>query len=231
MKIKIILAVLYFVGIPISFAQDYSKLLPKNSVDSANFVEKLISLALNKNPRVEVLQRQINVSKHNVTLKRYSFLEDISLAANMNEFTLNPEKYPLASAFFPRYNAGIRITLDQFITIPTETKKAKEENKMAIATMSGEKIAIKSQVLRLYQNYVTSIELLKIQIKSLENLNPFFKKAEQDFRNGYIKLEEYTDIQDKYYKQSMEKVLSENAMAVAKINLEEIIGTRLEDVR
>ena len=64
-----------------------------------------------------------------------------------------------------------------------------------------------------------------------ENLNPFFKKAEQDFRNGYIKLEEYTDIQDKYYKQSMEKVLSENAMAVAKINLEEIIGTRLEDVR
>lgn len=226
-----ILVVLYLAGIQICLAQDYSKLIPKNSIDSANFVERLISLALNKNPRVEILERQIKISKHNVTLKRYSFLEDISLAGNMNEFTLNPEKYPLASTFFPRYNAGIRITLDQFITIPTETKKAKEENKIAIATMSGEKIAIKSQVLRLYQGYITSIELLKIQIKSLENLNPFFKKAEQDFRNGYIKLEEYTDIQDKYYKQSMEKVIAENSMAVAKINLEEIIGIRLEDVK
>jgi outer membrane protein TolC len=212
-------------------AQDYSKLLPKNPIDSANFVEKLVSLALKKNPKLEVLQRQVNVSQYNVTLKRYSFLEDISVSGNLNEFTLFPERNPLAANFFPRYNAGIRISLDQFVTIPTQTKKAKEESRIAVATYNGEKASVRAQVLRLYQNYVSSIDLLRIQIRSLENLNPFFKKSENDFRTGELKLEEYIELQNKFYRQSLEKVMAENAMAIAKINLEELIGTKLEDVR
>ena len=229
-KIVIILTLLP----TIIFAQkvDYNDIiLPQSAVD-VGFPEKLIQLAWQNNPANEILNREREIAEHDVKLSKFSWLENMRIQGNVNEFIINPSSdVGNRAQFFPKYNVSGFVNLGTFFLIPTETKKRKENVLIANARINSQKLLIRAQVLRNYQDYVMNRELLRIQTEASEDALNAFSIAEQNFKNGTLGLEEYNASLKAYNHQQVLKITAENKFNISKINLEELIGIKLEDVK
>lgn len=84
--------------------------------------------------------------------------------------------------------------------------------------------------MRRYQAYLTSVELLKVQTEGLEDAFANFSLSEQNFKAGKLSVEAYNSALGNYNSQKSQKILSEGNVNLAKIDVEELIGMRLEDV-
>src|SRR5688500_1214437 len=70
---------------------DYNKIILPQSSQSSEFEEKLVQLAWRNHPSNEVLRRQVKIAEYDVKQNNVSWLENIRISGNVNEFTLNKQ--------------------------------------------------------------------------------------------------------------------------------------------
>lgn len=199
--------------------------------DSLIFIEKLVQLAWDNSHDRIILGKGLGMAYKDVSIAKAEWLNKFSASGNLNEFTLNPDQYPERATFFPRYNFGLRVPFGDFITIPKNIRKAKDEVVIAEANVEKQKRMLTAEVLRRYQIYLTSKEILRLQSIALEDMYTAYLMAERKFKSNDATLQQYTENLEKYNSQKINRTMAENNYHIAKINLEELIGTRLEDVK
>lgn len=233
MKLKFtILFLLTINGFAYSQKVDYNRIIPPQYVTELSFSEKLVYLAWQNNPTNDVLQHEYNIAEKNKVKANWAWLDIFSAAYNLNEFTINPtEETKDRALFYPRYNFGARLDLGMLAEIPMDIKVAKEEIGIARATLNSQKIALRALVLRTYQNYLLAKEILDIQTVSTEEAFSRFSLSEQRFKNGEITLEQYNASVASYNAERKSKLEAEAKFNIEKINLEELIGVSLEEVK
>src|SRR5690606_33252366 len=102
---------------------DYNKIILPESSRASEFEEKLVQLAWRNHPSNEALRREVNIAGYNVKQNNASWLENIRITGNMNEFTINKASDPFGrAAFYPKYNFGASVSLGTFFTIPYNIK-------------------------------------------------------------------------------------------------------------
>ena len=109
--------------------------------------------------------------------------------------------------------------------------KSKEKHKIAEAELNMQKLVVRGEVLRRYYNYLLAKELMENQSKLTENSYSSFSIAEQRFKNGEITLQEYNTNLEKYNQEAINQARSDNEFNIAKINLEELLGVGLENIK
>ena len=235
---KKIIVLLLFIG-SIAQAQkiDYNKIiLPKNA-QNVDLGERLVQIAWENNPTNEAYRKQVSVAKQSVRLANWTWLNDIYGVLNLNEVTVNPDKFKdpnnqntNPANLFPLYNFGLRLSLGTFVNMPIQAKRAREEMKIAEANLNSRKLTLRALVLVNYQNYLMNKELLKIQTDVTEDANAAYVLAEKKFKDGDLSFEEYNAALQGLNVEKVRKITSENAFMLAKIRLEEVVGVRMEDV-
>ena len=70
--------------------------------------ERLVQLAL-QNPLYEIADHDVTIAEYNIRLAKTSWLSSISIAGNLNEFSIDPKAAGNNSYFYPRYNFGVSI--------------------------------------------------------------------------------------------------------------------------
>src|SRR5688572_12211951 len=106
---------------------DYNKIILPEGSQASEFEEKLVQLAWRNHPSNEALRREVNIASYDVRIANASWLENVRITANVNEFTLNKASDPFGrAAFYPRYNIGASITLGTFLVTPYTIKKNRE---------------------------------------------------------------------------------------------------------
>ncbi len=212
---------------------DYDKIILPEGVKEIQFSEKLVRLAWANNPDNQVLLHQVTASEYEEKLAKRNFFNQITATGNLNEFNVNPQKdangAPLPN-FFPKYNFAATLNLGNFFSGPIKVKRAKEETAIANYNVNSRKLTLRAEVLRRYQNYLTSKELFKVQTDALEDASASFSLAEQKFKNGETKIVDFNAALENLNARKSQKLISERDFNIAKIDIEELIGVRLEDV-
>lgn len=211
---------------------DYNKIILPESSRSVDFGEKLVQLAWRNHPSNEVFRRQVNIAAFDVKKNSASWLDIIHLQGNINEFVLNPQADAFGRAvFFPKYNIRADISLGMFLTIPYETKKSREQVIIAQSNVNAQKLAVRNEVLKTYNEFLMRERIFKLQSQTLLDTETSHKLMEQQFRNGEITFETYSTSLTAYNATIIAQLEAEKEYKNAKLNLEQWIGMRLEDVR
>ena len=211
---------------------DYNKIILPESSQAAEFEEKLVQLAWRNHPSNEAVRRQVNIAEVNVKQSTASWLDNITITGNLNEFTINKAADPFGrAAFFPKYNIGASVSLGTFFSTPYNIRKSKEERVIAQANVNAQKLAVRNQVLKLYNEYLMRERVFKLQSQALLDTETSHKLEEQRFRRGDITFDLYSTSLGAYNEALRAQLEAERDFKNAKLDLEQMIGMRLEDVR
>lgn len=227
-----ILTLIFFVFPLATFAQkiDYNKIILPDDAKDIQFVEKLVRLAWANNPINEMLKHEVAAAEYNEKIMKRGFINQITATGNLNEFNINPPNTTQFPIFFPRYNFGATLNLGNFFLDPLKSKKAKEEKMIAVQNVNSRKLTLRAEVLRKYQIYLTKKELLKVQVEALEDASNLYSTSEQKFKNGEATIVEYNAALENLNSRKTQKITAELDFNVSKIDIEELIGVKLEDV-
>ena len=230
MKIVVLLLV---ISAPVfGQAVDYNKIILPEGSQGSEFEEKLVQLAWRNHPDNEVLRREVNIAGYNVKQSNASWLEIIRFSANLNEFTINQTADPFGrAAYYPRYNIGATVSLGTFFITPYNIKKSKETLIISQANVNAQKLVVRNTVLKLYNEYVMLERIYKLQSQAMLDNETSHKLAEQRFRRGEITFETYSTSLAAYNDVMVSQLQAERDYKNAKLDLEQWIGMRLEDVR
>lgn len=211
---------------------DYNKIILPESSDLSEFAEKLVQLAWRNHPSNEVLRRQVDIAGIDVKQSNTSWLNNIHISGNYNEFTINPAADVFGrSAFYPKYNIGASISLGTFFDVPYNIRRSKETLVIAQANLNAQKLLVRNTVLKLYNEYLMRERVYKLQSQTLLDNETAHKLAEQRFRRGEITFETYSMSLASYNDIMIAQLGAERDYKNAKLDLEQWIGMRLEDVR
>lgn len=214
---------------------DYNKIILPEYTKSPDFAEKLVQLAWKNHPGNEAVRREVTVAHQAVKTSSAQWLDIFNVRGNLNEFTINQQAnndiYYGRSAVYPRYNFGASISLGQFISIPATTRMNKERAKIAEANVNTQKLIVRNTVLKAYNEYVLREKIYKVQSQLLMDNETSHKLIEQRFKNGETNFETYSLSLTNYSNVTVGHLESERNYKNAKLDLEQLIGMRLEDVR
>lgn len=227
------LIVLFFAcGIATAQKVDYNTIiLPKNAKE-IEFPEKLVQLAWQNSPTSEILNHEVTSSNLRIKQSKFNWLDNFRITGNLNEFNINNYSEPNSLAgFYPRYNVSAFVSLGTIFTNPLKTKIEKQGLEINLQNINQQKLLIRSKVMSTYQVYLSNKEIFEIRSQIMEDLSSDFKLKEQNFARGEISLLEYNAILDRLNQQKINKVLAEKDFLISQIELEELIGMKLIDVR
>jgi outer membrane protein TolC len=211
---------------------DYNKIILPESSQSSEFEEKLVQLAWRNHPSNEAVRREVNIAAFDVKQNNASWLENIRFTGNYNEFTIDKKSDPLGrGAFYPRYNISASISLGTLFTTPYNIKKSKEALVISQAHVNEQKLLVRNTVLKLYNEYLMLERVYKLQSQTLLDNETAHKLAEQRFKRGEIAFETYSMSLASYNEIMIAQLGAERDYKNAKLDLEQWIGMKLEDVR
>lgn len=228
---NLIIFLLLFSEISLGQAIDYNKIILPERVQSSDIGEKLVQLAWKNHPTNEILRRKLSIAEYQVGQSAADWLNLITVQGNINEFNIsNKSSDTPVPVFLPRYNFGIMIPLGVFVANPNETKQKKQELSIAQEQINAQKLEIRKVVLKLYNEYQLRERIFKIQSQQFSDAENNFKLVEQRFKNGETTFAVYTAGQSDLNRVSILLMEAERDLKNAKLDLEELIGVRLEDV-
>lgn len=212
---------------------DYNSIILPKTAKDIDYREKLVQLAWENSPQTELLNHELNISGLRVKDARRSWLENVRLTGNLNEFNLesirgetNPQ-----SAFYPKYNVSASISLGMLFTNPVKSKIEREGVGIALQNINAQKLALREEVLSKYEAYLAYKEIRDIRVEMLTQARTEYNLKEQGFRRGEISLQEYHTALDRHNLQKISMVEAERDLATAALALEALIGMKLSDVQ
>jgi len=238
MKKKIFpMTLLMLMPLSIIFAQqvDYNKIILPDGSSNISIEERLVQLAWKNNPLSEMANQDILTAEFNFKVSKTSWTDQLGATFNLNEFTIqrfNPNYDPATVALnnFPRYNIYLRLPMSTFFQQPHQRKAAQSRVEFSKEKLNLLKLEIRARVLRLYSEFKKNELIYGIRRDALADEESNYLLIEEKFRNGNISLEEYTRGQKGRNDMRIQSALAENLYNQSKIDLEEVIGVRLEDV-
>lgn len=211
---------------------DYNKIILPDHIQTPDFAEKLVQLAWKNHPTNEVYRRELIIAQYQVKRAAGSWLDIFNVSGNLNEFVLNPASDDRGrAAFYPKYNVRGSVSLGMFFTIPIQTKQDRQRVVIAQSNLDAQKLDVRNTVMKAYNEYVLREKIYKIQTQLLSDLENNNKLIEQKFKNGETTFEIYSNSQANYNRATITLLEAERDYKNAKLDLEKLIGLKLEDVR
>lgn len=213
---------------------DYKKIVLPDEAANVSFEERLVQLAWKNNPSSQIVQEEVVQAQEEFKGKRAEWTQLMGVTGNLNEFNvkaLGESSSDEGNLFFPRYNFFVQVPLSLLFEKPHQKKAARSRVVASEHKVNLLKLELRARVLKLYSDYKKNevIYLMKKQWSADEESN--YKLIEQQFQNGNAPMEDYIRAQKSRNEIKLQLVLAENDLAKAKIDLEEVIGVRLEDVK
>jgi outer membrane protein TolC len=215
------------------FAQDvdYNAIILPANAQNVSFEEKLVQLAWRNDPNNQMIIKQSSSAAIDTKIATWNWLNYIEVRSNINEFVLDPSSDPLGRAnFYPKYNISFAVPLGTLGTNGLEVKKRRIAASIADDRVKAQKLAVRAEVLARYARYQLAEQKYKIQKETTDQSDVNYKYTEQRFKDGQEDLQMYNSILERNTNQKLRlaEVIAE--LKIAKYQVEEMIGTKLENV-
>jgi outer membrane protein TolC len=197
---------------------------------SKSMSEKLVNLAWKNNPDNTSLFDEAQARQYLLSAKKISWLNNITLYGNLNEFNLNGyAQNQLAVGRFPRYNFGIIIPLGIIFTLPKEVKAAHSYLDISLDAIRSQKLDIRNQVINKFQQYLQFTQEYQIYNLSTEDYKIQSLAKQKAFEAGTCSLKDLRNSKS-FYRASLINILKKRRdLMVTKNDLERLIGVPLSE--
>jgi outer membrane protein TolC len=201
-----------------------SHILPDSVIE-----ERLVNLAMT-GPVYKQAQHQEKIATGQLSKARKSWLNLLSVSANYNDQTFAKQTNVPGAYVYPKYFFGLTIPLGLIFNIGPEVKIAKEN--LAASRDNEEQVrrTVRADILTKYQQFKTYDTLLIIENDAAIDEQAVLTQLENKVHSGNASIEQY-NAAHKTYGEELSKGLNLKLQRdLMKIEIERIIGTRLEDV-
>jgi len=188
--------------------------------------EKLVTLAL-QGPKYEISDHQNKIAEKSLLATKRNWLNLLTISGNYNDQTFAKQN-PNTAYVYPKFFFGINIPLGLIFGLGPQIKIAREQ--VAVSHSTQEQLArdIRSDVLSKYHQYKMYSSLIALQNQIVLDEQAALAQTEKRFKDGAITIEIY-NIANKSFSDDVAKKLNlQLQQDLIKIQLENIIGTRLE---
>jgi outer membrane protein TolC len=198
---------------------------------SETYVDKLIAVAKVNYPRVRQNEAKIKEARANVGKADISYLDEFSLSYVYQPKTtivLNGVSIP---SQFNGFQAGVFFNLGSFLEKPFAVRQAKEQLIEASADQDEYFLTLANDVKKRYYTYIQTLATLRLQTQATLNAENAFSDIKHKFEKGEQTFENYSSAQNNLTNSYQSKITAETNMLIAKADLEELLGEKIEDVK
>jgi len=205
---------------------------PSKDVSAEDIQEKLVQLAY-QNPDLKVRVYEKQRAEYELNKAKGNWLNYVTASANINDVTTGRYKNSgdyRAQVYYPLWNVGINVPLGSLVGKGSDVKVARANVNIASAQEESAKRQIKAMVLSKYHDYLMDKQLLAMQTEITEDDFAAFTQAESKLAAGSISYDAYTSASQLYNNDRTKKLNLERDLANVKLEIEELIGVKLETV-
>lgn len=219
----------------ISFAHaqqtDYDAVIPPVDTKSRDIAEYIVQLAWLNNPESDIAKENVAVATGEKSNARKEWMRDVQASFNINESNLQGNTDASGNVFFPRYNVGV--TLNLYNILSQKGKNQIGEHRLDIANdrLKKTKLEIRAEALRRWTNFRLARQIVKERTLVEQEANNTYTIIQQLYKSDEKTLEEYTTASAAYFQAREARIRAEADLQLAKIDLEEIIGLKWEQVQ
>jgi len=202
-----------------------------SEVDDTVIENRLVELALAQ-PNYEQTLYQQKIFEYQLKKQRNAWLNLLTLSTTYNDQSFAKPSTPNGTTayVYPKFYLGVTIPLGLIFLNGTDVKMTKQSELMAKSQQQELAKSIKASVLSNYKQYKANEKLLIMQNQAVDDQQAAFLSAEQKFRNGTVTLEAYNEASQKYNDEVVKVINLQLQEDLIKVELERLIGRRLEDV-
>lgn len=209
------------------------------------YLTKLVETAKSHYPRVKSNQNRVAIAQNNVSLAKISFFDEFSVsyvyqprsAVVTNTTTAATATTPGTSLGNQSYSSfnGIQVNISfnigNFLQKPYNLKNAKESYYIAQNDQAEYLLTIASEVRKRYFIYLERIADLKIQVQGTQDLEQILNLTKRRFDRGDDTYESYNRANTAYVDRTSLRIAAEVNLFAARIDLEELLGVKLETIK
>lgn len=196
---------------------------------SYDYLDKLIDIAKKNYPRMKAYDARIEAGNLGIKKAKLSYFDIFSAgylySPNNNNNTAG------ASSFLGGYQLGFFANVGALLQKPSVIKQARAEVKVAEYDKQAFELNLEADVKKRYFTYVQTLALLRIKSDALLDIESLLKETRHKFEKGETTLQNYNNVLLMYSNQLQTLVSSEAEIYIAKGNLEELVGQKLENIK
>ncbi|MDV3307507.1 MAG: TolC family protein [Cyclobacteriaceae bacterium] len=212
---------------------DYNKIILPVGATDISFEERLVQLAWQNNPASHIAQKEVAAAGHEVKAIGSQWLRHVGVTANINEYSLEHFDDPDFEGlnFYPGYNVFVTLPLSTFFERPHAKRAAVERYEASQDRVNQLKLSLRAEVLKLYNAFKRDETIWGIRRDALADEESNYLLLEEKFKNGTATVEEYLAAQKSRNEHRIQVVEAETQYLMSKLELEALIGVKLEEVK
>jgi len=198
---------------------------------SDSVLEKLITTAKVNYPRVKSFQNRINIASNNISKAKADLFQavTVSYVYQPGQTTIDPVNP--TTTYFKGFQAGVFLNLGILMAHPYQVKNSRQELMIAHNEQDEYLITLTTEVKKRYYLYIRSQAELKLQNTALQDAESSLKDMRYKFEKGEVTFADYNKAQADVTNHRVYTVQAEASLFTAKSDLEELVGTKLENVK
>jgi outer membrane protein TolC len=202
---------------------------------SEDYIARLVARAEENYPQVKSNQSRIDIAQSNIGKAKASYLEAFTFSYLYQPQGINTLSNASGTSsnysYFNGIQAGIFFNLGQFLEKPYQVKEARHQLEIANNDQNQYFLTITNQVKQRYYTYIQDIAVLKLTSQSCVEAENISSDIKHKFQKGEETFDNYTKSQSALNTAYQAKIAAEGALLIAKANLEELLGDKLENIR
>ncbi len=210
-----------------------------------NFEDYLVQLAWINSPEAEGGKYEIDVRKQEIELAKKDWTRNLSTGLNFNDvsfpyFLVNTvgvekvfgrridlTKLPTV-ATYPLWQIGVGVNIGDILVRKHKVKSAESRRKISEMDLNLIKQKLKAEVLKRYEEYLVSIEILKIRLQSLDASESNKSQISSLFSVNKASFKDFNEANKAYTDALEARIKAESDIKIRKIAIEELIGVKWE---
>lgn len=236
MKIIKLISLLLLMAPMVVTAQqvDYNKIIIPQGVTNISYEERLVQLAWQNNPASHIARKEVEAAEHEVKAIGSQWTRQFGVTTNVNQYSIKEFQGTEQNDglnFYPAYNVFLTIPLSTFFERPHLRKAAVQRHEISEDRVKQLKLSLRAEVLKLYNEYKQNENIWRIKRDALADEESNYLLVEERFKGGRATVEEYLLAQRSRNDQRIQVVMAETTYIKTKLDLESIIGVKIEEVR
>jgi outer membrane protein TolC len=229
-----------------TFAQN-ENISPMSQSRPTSFEDYLVQLALNSSPELEGSKYEIESHKQEIALAKKDWTKNMQAGVNLNDVSLPYfVKYNLGIdkigkdfidtsrfariATFPLWQIGLSVNFGDLIQRKHKIKFAESKKKMSESDANLKRQKLKAEVLTRYQEYLATLEILKVRLESQDAADANKVQLAALFKANKATFTDYNEANKTFADARESTIKGEFEIKLKKIALEELVNTKWENL-
>jgi outer membrane protein TolC len=218
---------------------------PMSQSRPTSFEDYLVQLALNSSPELEGSKYEIESHKQEIALARKDWTKNMQAGVNLNDVSLPYfVKYNLGIdriggnlidttrfariATYPLWQIGLSVNFGDLIQRKHKIKFAESKKKMSESDANLKRQKLKAEVLTRYQEYLATLEILKVRLESQDAADANKVQLAALFKANKATFTDYNEANKTFADARESTIKGEFEIKLKKIALEELVNTKWE---